>query len=49
MLFEPKFKDRQEAGIVLSEQLTEYANRGDVIVLALPEVGFRLRSKSPKD
>jgi len=39
MLFEPKFKDRQEAGIVLSEQLTEYANRGDVIVLALPRGG----------
>ena len=39
MLFEPKFKDRQEAGIVLGEQLKEYANQADLIVLALPRGG----------
>ena len=39
MLFEPKFRDRQEAGIVLGEQLKEYANQTDTIVLALPRGG----------
>ena len=39
MLFEPKFEDRREAGIVLGRQLSEFANRDDVIVLALPRGG----------
>ena len=39
MQFEPKFKDRHEAGKALGAQLTEYANREDVIILALPRGG----------
>ncbi|HZT78660.1 MAG TPA: phosphoribosyltransferase [Gemmataceae bacterium] len=33
------FRDRREAGRVLAEMLTRYANRPDVIVLALPRGG----------
>src|SRR5258705_2912536 len=33
------FRDRREAGRVLAEKLTTYANRADVIVLALPRGG----------
>src|SRR5205823_6566142 len=33
------FRDRSEAGRVLAEQLKEYADRSDVIVLALPRGG----------
>ena len=37
---EPKrFRNRQEAGRLLAEQLTAYANRPDVLVLALPRGG----------
>lgn len=39
MWYEPKFHDRKEAGIVLSEHLKEYAGQPDVIVLALPRGG----------
>lgn len=35
-----KFIDRQHAGKVLAELLHEYANRADVIVLALPRGGI---------
>src|SRR5688572_632620 len=33
------FLDRQDAGQKLAEKLTEYANRDDVLVLALPRGG----------
>ena len=33
------FRDRKEAGRLLAERLAEYANRDDVIVLALPRGG----------
>lgn len=33
------FRDRTEAGRLLAEKLREYANRGDVVVLALPRGG----------
>jgi putative phosphoribosyl transferase len=33
------FQNRQEAGRILAERLTAYANRGDVTVLALPRGG----------
>lgn len=40
------FKDRHEAGIKLAEQLKEYKNKKDVIVLAIPrggvEVGYEI-------
>jgi putative phosphoribosyl transferase len=36
---EDRFRDRIEAGQLLAEQLTSYANRSDVIVLALPRGG----------
>jgi predicted phosphoribosyltransferase len=34
-----RFRDRTEAGRLLAEQLEEYANRADVLVLALPRGG----------
>jgi putative phosphoribosyl transferase len=34
-----KYNNRTEAGKILTEQLKEYANRADVIVLALPRGG----------
>jgi putative phosphoribosyl transferase len=36
---ERRFRDRTEAGRLLAEQLGAYANRGDVLVLALPRGG----------
>jgi putative phosphoribosyl transferase len=36
---ESRFTDRHEAGKYLAEKLTEYANRSDVIVMALPRGG----------
>jgi hypothetical protein len=33
------FRDRIEAGRLLAEKLPEYANRADVVVLALPRGG----------
>jgi predicted phosphoribosyltransferase len=33
------FKDRRDAGRKLAQKLLEYANRGDVVVLALPRGG----------
>ncbi len=35
----PPFRDRVEAGRVLAEELTEYADRQDVLVLGLPRGG----------
>ena len=35
----PRFRDRTQAGQELAKDLTEYANRSDVIVLALPRGG----------
>ena len=34
-----RFRDRRDAGRQLAAQLTEYANRSDVVVLALPRGG----------
>lgn len=34
-----KYKDRQQAGIVLAKYLKEYANQSNVLVLALPRGG----------
>lgn len=34
-----RFEDRREAGEFLAEQLTQYADRSDVLVLALPRGG----------
>src|SRR6266436_2970666 len=34
-----KFQDRTEAGRLLGEKLKRYANRSDVVVLALPRGG----------
>src|SRR6202023_2858383 len=40
VLVEPGlFRDRREAGRLLAEKLTAYANRRDVLVLALPRGG----------
>ena len=33
------FRDRREAGRLLAQKLTAYANRPDVVVLALPRGG----------
>ena len=33
------FKDRSDAGRELAEKLAEYANRRDVLILALPRGG----------
>jgi predicted phosphoribosyltransferase len=52
---EKRFRDRTEAGRLLAEKLTGYANRPDVIVLALPRggvpVGFEVAKalKAPLD
>jgi putative phosphoribosyl transferase len=35
-----QFRNRTEAGQILAERLTDYANRNDVIVLALPRGGL---------
>ena len=35
-----RFRDRKEAGRLLAEKLKDYANRSDVIVLALPRGGL---------
>ena len=34
-----RFRNRHEAGRLLAEKLTAYANRPDVLVLALPRGG----------
>ena len=52
---EMRFRDRTEAGRMLAEKLRAYANRPDVIVLALPRggvpVGFEVARtlKAPLD
>ena len=39
MNFGPTFHDRADAGRTLARQLDRYANRDDVVVLALPRGG----------
>ena len=39
MAMRTQFRDRSEAGQLLAEKLVAYANRTDVIVLALPRGG----------
>lgn len=39
MWYQPQFKDRRDAGRALAERLSEFADREDVIVLALPRGG----------
>lgn len=34
-----RFQNRHEAGVILAQELTDYADRSDVIVLALPRGG----------
>jgi predicted phosphoribosyltransferase len=41
----PLFKDREEAGRILAKELKEYANRPNVIVLALPRGGVPVASQ----
>lgn len=54
-MFTKIFKDRTEAGQFLAEKLTGYANRADVVVLALPRGGVPVayevanRLKAPLD
>jgi putative phosphoribosyl transferase len=49
------FRDRRQAGQVLAEQLSHFASRGDVVVLALPRggvpVGYEVarRLRAPLD
>jgi putative phosphoribosyl transferase len=43
-----QFFDRVEAGRVLAESLAAYANRGDVIVLALPRGGVPVAAEAAK-
>src|SRR5206468_2693462 len=38
-MFNPPFRDRHDAGRLLATRLTAYANRADVLVLALPRGG----------
>jgi putative phosphoribosyl transferase len=51
----PRFRDRADAGVQLASRLDAYANRKDVVVLALPRggvpVGFEVaqRLKAPLD
>jgi Predicted phosphoribosyltransferases len=40
-----QFRDRTEAGELLAEQLAAYANKPDVIVLALPRGGVPVAHK----
>lgn len=45
---ETKFRDRTEAGELLAEQLTEYANKPNVLVLALPRGGVPVAAQVAK-
>jgi len=44
-----KYENRQEAGKILAEQLKEYANRSDVIILALPRGGVPIAYEIAKE
>jgi len=39
-----RFRDRREAGRLLAQKLAAYANRPDVVVLALPRGGVPARA-----
>ena len=39
MTYITKFRDRAEAGLLLAKKLSKYANRKDVLILALPRGG----------
>jgi putative phosphoribosyl transferase len=43
-----RFRDRDEAGVLLAEKLTAYANKPDVIVLALPRGGVPVGARVAK-
>jgi putative phosphoribosyl transferase len=55
MTYITKFRDRAEAGLLLAKKLSKYANRKDVLFLALPRggvpVGFEVANalNSPLD
>ena len=55
MIYITKFRDRAEAGLLLAKKLSKYANRKDVLILALPRggvpVGFEVANalNSPLD
>jgi hypothetical protein len=44
-----RFRDRYEAGRLLAAKLAAYADRNDVIVLALPRGGVPVRTKRLKN
>ena len=44
-----RFRDRDEAGQVLAEKLTAYANRPDVLVLALPRGGVPVAAQVARE
>jgi predicted phosphoribosyltransferase len=43
-----RFRDRDEAGMLLAEKLTAYANKPEVIVLALPRGGVPVGAQVAK-
>jgi len=43
------FKDRVDAGRKLAKELSEYANRSDVIILALPRGGVPVAFEVAKE
>ena len=55
MIYITKFRDQAEAGLLLAKKLSKYANRKDVLILALPRggvpVGFEVANalNSPLD
>ena len=48
MPYEPRFKDRKEAGQALARHLEEFAGQKDVVVLALPRGGVPVGYKVAK-
>ena len=45
----PKFRDRPEAGELLAEKLADFANRPDVLVLALPRGGVPVAAEVARE
>ena len=49
MTYITKFRDRAEAGLLLAKKLRTYANRKEVLILALPRggvpVGFESQTR----
>ena len=49
MQYAPIFKDRIDAGRALASDLKQYANRNDVIILALPRGGVPVAYEVAQD